>query len=538
MSPRLPPDPAEVSMRSERSAFAEAVPPGDVTMPCRGPVCVYAYYDDPWKTPVVMAPLRVTGQGEMAADGDVHTQSLTSFGMQDGDDGVPDVYPELGRQVIHDMPRVIVTAELVQDPSAAAEIERLEAEIIEALRGFAADMETALEPWLIEWNRTGWLGTVKVLFKGAKAGWDAWWEGEGELWASIWEWISSLPELAGDAWDSMTAGAKALWENKEKILQILQDMAEGAATAVKTGLEALLTLLENFPDLEEIIGKLRELVRYSAHWMNAMHELAQTQVLNVLASTMLAVLMATTPNFWAELVGKASGFLIPEVLLGILFGILAVFTGGTAGSGLMMRLMAFTRKVQQALTKAGAAGEAAAQIFDFLGSIKNKLIDLIQALLRNRTGKGTGEVGEEIPIVRKVRRVPPQRKPFHRQDLDEKWYDPETGELRWPPNDGFAGEPVEEVLDPGTRIDRYSGFTGVDDSGNYLSPQGTSFEARALPYDPARQQYAVYEVIEPLTVQSGPAAPWFDQVGGATQYMTDANVGELVESGALRMVDP
>ena len=74
----------------------------------------------------------------------------------------------------------------------------------------------------------------------------------------------------------------------------------------------------------------------------------------------------------------------------------------------------------------------------------------------------------------------------------------------------------------------------MDDTGNYLSPQGASFESRALPYDPSVQQYAVYEVVEPLAVQAGKAAPWFDQVGGATQYMTEENVGKLVESGVLR----
>ncbi|MDP0930353.1 hypothetical protein Q0601_24570, partial [Paracoccus onubensis] len=380
MSPRLPPDPAEISMRSERSAFAEAIPPGDVTAPCRGPVCVHAYYDDPWKTPVIIAPLRITDQDGVLTDGELHTQSLTSFGMQDGDDGVPGIYPELGRQTYNDAKRGAVTAELVQDPSAAAEITRLEAEIIEALRGFAASMETALEPWLLEWKRTGWLGAAKSLFTGAVEGVAAWWEGEGDLWASIWEWISSLPELASDAWDSMSAGAKALWENKDKILQILQDMAEGAAAAVRTGLEALLALAEQFPDLDEIVDTLRQLVRNSAHWMNAMHELAQTQVLNVLGSTMLAVLMASTPNFWTEMVGKVGGFLIPEILLGILFGILAVFTGGTAGPVLMARLLAFTRKVHQLLASAGAAtARVAAQIFDFMSTISGKLIDLIRA---------------------------------------------------------------------------------------------------------------------------------------------------------------
>ena len=102
MSPRLPPDPAEVSLRSERSAFAEAIPPGDVTAPCRGPVYVYAHYDDLWCTPVTMAPLRITDLDGVVVDGDIRTQGLPSFGMQDGDDAVPERRPELGHATYSD----------------------------------------------------------------------------------------------------------------------------------------------------------------------------------------------------------------------------------------------------------------------------------------------------------------------------------------------------------------------------------------------------------------------------------------------------
>lgn len=133
-------------------------------------------------------------------------------------------------------------------------------------------------------------------------------------------------------------------------------------------------------------------------------------------------------------------------------------------------------------------------------------------------------------------RVPPNRKPFHRADLGDEWYDPETGDLRWPPNNGFDGDPVSQTLQPGTRIDRYSGFTGADDTGSFLSPAGASFDSRALPYEPSMQRHAIYEVVEPINVQAGRAAPWFDQPGGATQYLTGESVGDLVRAGRLRQV--
>ncbi|MDP0930343.1 TNT domain-containing protein, partial [Paracoccus onubensis] len=195
-------------------------------------------------------------------------------------------------------------------------------------------------------------------------------------------------------------------------------------------------------------------------------------------------------------------------------------------------------KVHQLLASAGAAtARVAAQIFDFMSTISGKLIDLIRALLRNRTGKGEGAVGEEIPIVRRVeRKVPPNRQPFHRKDLGDEWYDPETGGLRWPPNDGFADTPVNDTLLPKTRIDRYSARTGELDTGSFLSPEGASFDSRALPYDPATQTYSVYEVVKPLSVESGAAAPWFGTPGGAIQYKTGPSVGDLVKDGYLKQI--
>lgn len=132
-------------------------------------------------------------------------------------------------------------------------------------------------------------------------------------------------------------------------------------------------------------------------------------------------------------------------------------------------------------------------------------------------------------------RVPPDRKPFHRNDLDDRWYRPQDGELDWPPNGGFAEAPQSRTLTPGTRIDRYSGRPPDQDGGKYFSPAGTSFESRALPYDPASQRLSTFEVVRPFEVQSGTAAPWFDQVGGAVQYLTDKSTQELLRDGYIRI---
>lgn len=403
MAPRIPPAPAEVSIRSERDAYAEAISPGDVTAPCRGPVNVCAYYDDPWKTPVTLAPLRITDMDGVVLDGGAKTQGLPSFGMQDGQE-IDGVRPELGRFAFNDAKRGPVTAELVADPSAADQIDDLSRQILEDLRAFTASMETALQPWILEWEDSGWWGAVKTFFSSAKKGLDAWLEGEGDFWASVWDWASSLPDQIGDAWDSMTATAKALWENRDQLIGLLKSLAEGAVEDFEKGMEALVRLLQAIPGLEEIAETTRLLVQQSAEWVGAMIEMARQkpEVLKALGATALGVVMATTPNFWADMAGMGGGFLLPEIILAIVFALIAFFTGGTGGAVLAARLMVFVSKVVAKLRAAGSAGAIIIRMFAAIEGVGGKVVDLVKALKRNVAEEAKGATDVEIPITRKA----------------------------------------------------------------------------------------------------------------------------------------
>jgi hypothetical protein len=106
--------------------------------------------------------------------------------------------------------------------------------------------------------------------------------------------------------------------------------------------------------------------------------------------------------------------------------------------------------------------------------------------------------------------------------IESQWAQAPTGGF-------FANWRTSETLAPGTVIDRYA-----PDTGNYLSPAGTPFEARALPADagPLHQ----YEVMESLDVEAGIAAPAFGQPGAGIQYRTTQPLDELVAAGILRPV--
>ena len=93
-----------------------------------------------------------------------------------------------------------------------------------------------------------------------------------------------------------------------------------------------------------------------------------------------------------------------------------------------------------------------------------------------------------------------------------KYYNQETGAINWPENNGFADIPMDEVLQPGARIDRYG-----SDYGSFTSPEGTPYEMRAVAPGTDQRPYSVFEVVEPINVKSGSIASWFDEPGGGIQ---------------------
>lgn len=113
---------------------------------------------------------------------------------------------------------------------------------------------------------------------------------------------------------------------------------------------------------------------------------------------------------------------------------------------------------------------------------------------------------------------------------EQQWladYQGADGKLRYPPQNGFQlgpdGRPVsiKFELQAGYRIDRFGNPTGA-----FLSPVGTPYISRAIPplnlNTPANSplaNYRSYCVLKPFSVDAGPAAAWFAQPGGGTQYV-------------------
>lgn len=110
-------------------------------------------------------------------------------------------------------------------------------------------------------------------------------------------------------------------------------------------------------------------------------------------------------------------------------------------------------------------------------------------------------------------------------------------ELAWPdPQAHPQGFSTPEsrtpaVLEPGEMFDRFGpGF------GQFGSPVGTDFPARALPAHSLEAGYHRYEVVRPVPIWQGPIAPAMGQSGGGIQYYFPNSIVDLVNAGYLREV--
>ncbi len=114
------------------------------------------------------------------------------------------------------------------------------------------------------------------------------------------------------------------------------------------------------------------------------------------------------------------------------------------------------------------------------------------------------------------------------------------GAFNYPPNNGFLGGVTSnEPIPVGTVLDRYSRDAPGDDTGKFLSPAGTPYEQRSLPGQTAADAgiYTQYRVLKPIDGKTGIAAPWFGQLGGAPQHMTNMSIQDLIKYGYLEIID-
>ena len=107
---------------------------------------------------------------------------------------------------------------------------------------------------------------------------------------------------------------------------------------------------------------------------------------------------------------------------------------------------------------------------------------------------------------------------------------PVTGVVDVNTNGFLNGFSEPYVIEAGSKINRY----GDNGNAQFFSPDGITWEQRALPPGSEEKIYIELEVLKDLPCSRGEIAPWFDQIGGGTQYYTDIKVesltGEMVDA--------
>lgn len=178
------------------------------------------------------------------------------------------------------------------------------------------------------------------------------------------------------------------------------------------------------------------------------------------------------------------------------------------------------------LTALGIGGVAgAAKYVDHL-QVKNAPYQTNDMLKGN---KGTGHSIKEISKVDRAKldgwKYPPKDEKYlkYKKVYDNPiYYNQETGDINWPPNNGFLGEPIDMELKKGDLIDRYGG-----PQGNFFSQKGIPYEQRALALHSDEADYYVYRILEDFEVKGGKAARWFDRPGGGIQFIKYHDNGKM-----------
>ncbi|MBM5696199.1 DUF4237 domain-containing protein, partial [Listeria seeligeri] len=210
---------------------------------------------------------------------------------------------------------------------------------------------------------------------------------------------------------------------------------------------------------------------------------------------------------------------------------------------------AFQMPPRERLAFAGVGDDISGQTATgTISAAQKKLRDMMSKMGDlNIKGSGTGDIIEGnvdsigIPENMQKWNYPPTEelyKKYEKVYTNPMYYDQVTGDIKWPPNNGFVSEPHDRITDVGEVFDRYG-----EPNGEFLAKVGSSFEDRALAPHSESANYYRYRVGKPFKIIEGETAPWFGQKGGATQLYgitedgTILSVEQLVDEEYLELLN-
>ena len=396
-----------------------------ICLPCSGQIMVEACYVDAWNTPLTDACVKVEDSTGVVVDGAIRTEPLAAHGQKDGDAPTAPLAtmgttPEI--EVAHGLVDVSLVAQ------GAGEADSGMGELGAALTAFRDNALTKLQPYVTEWEAKGLLSIPEARLRGVGKGLSSWYEGEASFWGGVSEKAISayqsakgLAEDAGEAFDAYVArqtpmeqsiikwggplgaayvfgtslgetafeavsglidGIDDLTDYIDTIMAAMRDLASGTVDLMEAALDTL-------RDLPGDLGKLFvQLIDNGQDWIEAMVLIAsETNAFEYVFHIIMAVAMNMVPNFWSEMVGVVTGFILPEVLIEIVLAVIAALTG--AGVALLVgRFATFIAKLRGLAVKAKSLGVLADILDAFrtaitaLAKIGKGLHDEIEAMTR------------------------------------------------------------------------------------------------------------------------------------------------------------
>lgn len=194
---------------------------------------------------------------------------------------------------------------------------------------------------------------------------------------------TSLVETAAETVSDWISGADDLAAYIATIMAAMRDLASGTVDLMEAALDSLRALPGD-------AGRLfSQLIDNGQDWIERLVLIAsETNAFEYVFHVFMAVAMNMTPNFWAEMAGVVSGFLLPEVLIEIILAVIAALTGGGGIALLAGRLATFVAKLHGLAVKAKSLGilasivEAFGKAISALAKIGKGLHDEIEAFTR------------------------------------------------------------------------------------------------------------------------------------------------------------
>ena len=407
------PSPAELTARAEPTANRMSGTFGGVCQTCTGPRQVRFQYDDPYKTPATAVLTRFLQNGSVLKE--CRSYHAMNYSGQCSSASLPPIRAQLGIAEQADLPYTpidIDTGDAATLKAAEQEAWQLEQQIVADLNAFEQTMAGAFAPYVTDWQNDGWLGAGGDFVSGIGSGLSSWWSGEKDFWGSAWGYLKSSTAAVGgvlyDAgaatWDAVSdpvgtarAAARVTREAIDAgvdMVAALSDFLRGLLSGDVDKLYAALEPLAFLKNVEGAIGEfgalMEDLFQRGSEFLNGLLEVfRRTPVLGLIANSLMRVITLMTPNFWAELIGKGVGFVLPELVMWaittIISALLAATGVGAAGAvGLVAaRVASLASKLRSLIKGAGTGFGLLVRFMDLFAPIMARLGPLGQALRKS-----------------------------------------------------------------------------------------------------------------------------------------------------------